>query len=254
MSSRDVAKAPVAWEHFVRLGPSVFYLEPTTPEAKHSTYPDLILVAGWMDASPRNLTKYTAKYETLYPSARILAIITTSIDAAFLPNSASLKRIKAAMDILYTLPPSAKVLVHFFSVGGACTPGKVQYGATIRAFAVALPKNPILNALANIGIRIMFFLYIFAYWVSRKLDMIAQVRVDLNTKMYFDTDAPRMYIYSEADDKVHWEFVEEHMRDGKALGYTVQGDRWVDSMHCGHLLADSDRYWKSVTALWESVS
>ncbi|XMA08066.1 hypothetical protein WAI453_000857 [Rhynchosporium graminicola] len=228
---------------------------------------------------PETLAKYTAKYETLYPSARILAIITTSIDAAFLPNSASLKRIKAAMDILYTLPPSTKVLVHFFSVGGAwstclvaktyatktgrplpvtgmildSTPGKVQYAATIRAFAVALPKNPILNALANIGIRIMFFMYIFAYWVSRKLDMIAQVRVDLNTKMYFDTDAPRMYIYSEADDKVHWEFVEEHMRDGKALGYTVQGDRWVDTMHCGHLLADSDRHWKSVTALWESV-
>ncbi|CZT49359.1 uncharacterized protein RSE6_10190 [Rhynchosporium secalis] len=141
ISSRDVAKAPVAWEHFVRLGPSVFYLEPTTPKAKHSTYPDLILVAGWMDASPRNLAKYTAKYETLYPSARILAIITTSIDAAFLPNSASLKRIKAAMDILYTLPPSAKVLAHFFSVGGAWSMVNMPSSQNIRARIISDPKT-----------------------------------------------------------------------------------------------------------------
>ncbi|KAL2074133.1 hypothetical protein VTL71DRAFT_7911 [Oculimacula yallundae] len=280
MSSKTIAKAPIALEHFIRLNPSVFYHEPTSSASKTSTAPDLILIAGWMDASPRNLAKYTAKYESLYPTARILAIITTSIDAAFLPHSTNLTRIKPALEILYTLPPSSNVLVHFFSVGGAwttclvaktyfaktgrplpvtgmildSTPGKVQYAATIRAFAVALPKHPILNALTNIGIRIMFFLYIFAYWISRKLDLIAQTRKDLNDERYFGTDAKRMYIYSEADDKVAWEFVEEHMRDAKALGYVVDGDRWVDSTHCGHLLVDFERYWRSVTSLWDSVS
>lgn len=100
----------------------------------------------------------------------------------------------------------------------------------------------------------MFFLYIFAYWISGKLDLIAQTRADLNDGRYFGVDAPRMYIYSEADDKVAWEYVEEHMDEARALGYVVEGDRWVDSTHCGHLLVDFERYWKCVTMLWESVS
>lgn len=242
--------------------------------------PDLIFLAGWMDASPRNLAKYTAGYERLYPSARIIAITTTSIDAAFLPHSSNLKRIQPALDILCTLPSESKVLVHFFSVGGAwttclvakeyhaktgrplpvtgmvldSTPGRVKYAYTIRAFAVALPKQPILNALTNIGIRIMFFLYVFAYWVSGKPDLIARTRADLNNKAYFAMDAKRLYVYSEADDKVAWEFVEEHIEEARGLGYTVEGDRWLDSTHCGHLLVDAERYWRCVTGLWESVS
>lgn len=134
------------------------------------------------------------------------------------------------------------------------TPGRVKYASTIRAFAVALPKHPILNALTNIGIRIMFFLYVFAYWVSGKLDLIAQTRADLNNKAYFGTEAKRMYVYSEADDKVAWEFVEQHMEEARGLGYYVEGDRWVDSTHCGHLLVDVERYWRCVTGLWKSVS
>ncbi|PVH84793.1 hypothetical protein DL98DRAFT_512205 [Cadophora sp. DSE1049] len=282
MSSKATAKASVALEHFVRLNPSVFYHEPTTSKSNSSTAPDpdFIFLAGWMDASARNLAKYTAGYETLYPSARIIAITTTSIDAAFLPHSSNLKRIQPAIDILHTLPPESKVLVHFFSVGGAwttclvakaylaktgrplpvtamvldSTPGRVKYASTIRAFAVALPKHPILNALTNIGIRIMFFLYIFAYWVSGKLDLIAQTRADLNNKSCFATDAKRLYVYSEADDKVAWGFVEEHMEEARGLGYMVEGDRWVDSTHCGHLLVDAERYWRGIMRLWESVS
>ena len=282
MSLNAAAKASVALEHFVRLNQSVFYHEPTTSKSKSSTTPDpdVIFLAGWMDASPRNLAKYTAEYERLYPSARIIAITTTSIDAAFLPHSSNLKRIQPALEILCTLPPESKVIVHFFSVGGAwttclvakgyhaktgrplpvtgmildSTPGRVKYAYTIRAFAVALPKHPILNALTNIGIRIMFFLYIFAYWVSGKPDLIARTRADLNNKAYFATDVKRLYVYSEADDKVAWEFVEEHIEEARGLGYTVQGDRWVDSTHCGHLLVDAERYWRCVTSLWTSVS
>ncbi|KAH6720274.1 hypothetical protein BKA61DRAFT_594551 [Leptodontidium sp. MPI-SDFR-AT-0119] len=280
MSSKLPSKTPVALEHFVRLSSSVFYHEPTASKPKLSPSPDLVFITGWMDASPRNLAKYTAGYETLYPSARIIAITTTSIDAAFLSHSTNIKRIKPAMDILFTLPPSSEVLVHFFSVGGAwttclvaktyraktgrplpvtgmvldSTPGRVKYASTIRAFAVALPKHPVLNALTSIGIRIMFFLYMFAYWISGKLDLIAQTRADLNDGRYFGVDAPRMYIYSEADDKVAWEYVEEHMDEARALGYVVEGNRWVDSTHCGHLLVDFERYWKCVTTLWESVS
>ncbi|KAK0101439.1 hypothetical protein ONS95_006612 [Cadophora gregata] len=282
MSSKATAKASVALEHFVRLNTSVFYHEPTTSKSGSSTSPDpdLIFLAGWMDASPRTLAKYTAGYEKIYPSARIVAITTTSLDAAFLPLSSNLKRIQPAIDILSALPSGSKLLVHFFSVGGAwttclvakayhaktgrqlpvtgmildSTPGRVKYASTIRAFAVALPKNPILNALTNIGIRIMFFLYIFAYWISGKLDLIAQTRADLNHKAYFGTEAKRMYIYSDADDKVAWEFVEEHIEEARQKGYYAEGDRWVGSTHCGHLLVDPERYWKGVTGLWGSVS
>lgn len=87
----------------------------------------------------------------------------------------------------------------------------------------------------------MFFMYVLAYWVSRKLDLIAQTRKDLNDKSYFERTAPRMYIYSEKDHKVSWEFVEEHMAEGRELGFMVEGDRWIDGTYCGHLLVDPER-------------
>lgn len=282
MSSKPIV--PFALEHFVRLNQSVWYHEPAlssiTTSPLGSASPDLIIIAGWMDASPRNLAKYTAGYEKLYPPARILAITTTTFDAAFLTHFSNLYRVKAVTDIISALPPGAKLLVHCFSVGGAwttclvaktyreqmgrplpvtamvldSTPGRARYGTTIRSFSVALPKNIILNMIGGLVIRFMYGVYIFSYWVSGKLDLISQVREDLNNKELFDAEAPRIYIYSEADVMVQWEFVEEHMEEAKSLGYTIEGDKFIESPHCGHLLVDFERYWARITELWGTVS
>ena len=103
------SKAVNSLENFKRLNGSVYIHDPTTTTSSEN-HPDLILIAGWMNASPRHISKYTAGYQKLYPSARILAITTTSVDAVFTTHGANLKRIAPVLDILYTLHPNSKLL------------------------------------------------------------------------------------------------------------------------------------------------
>ena len=271
-------------DHFKRLNGSVYIHEPTTSPSP-SNNPDLILICGWMDAKPRNLSKYTAGYEKLYPSARILAVTTTSIDAALTTWATNVKRIQPVVDILCTLPPNTKLLLHFFSGGGTftstliarkyqekmgkllpttalildSTPGRATYEATVRAFAVALPKNSVIKIIGTLLIRLAFWLYRFAYTLEAVLlrkersDLVEKGRVDLNTKSLMDVATPRLYIYSEADDMIGWQFVEEHMEEAEKLGYVVDREKFLESGHCGHLLIDPRRYWAAVQRLWNSV-
>ena len=238
-----------------------------------------------MDARPRHIAKYTAGYEKLYPSARIVAITTTSFDAVFTTWAASHKRVEPVLEVLYALPPDARLLLHFFSNGGSftstmiarkyqetmgkrlpttalvldSTPGRATYEATVRAFAVALPKNPVIKAIGTLVLRLAFFLFRLAYFLNGlmvqegHLDLVERVRVDLNSMNLMDVNCPRLYIYSEADDMVAWQFVEEHVQEAEKLGYAVDTEKYMDSGHCGHLTMDPKRYWMAVQRLWSTV-
>ena len=228
---------------------------------------------------PRHISKYTAGYEKLYPSARILAITTTSIDVAFKNPQREPQRATPLLDILYALPPNAKLLLHFFSNGGSVTstliaekykekmgkilpttalildstPGRATYEATIRAFAVALPKNPVIRFIGSLLLRLFYGMYWAAYLLSSQKDPVEKARADLNAKSLMDVDTPRLYVYSEADDMVAWQFVEEHIEEAKTLGYTVDREKYLESGHCGHMMSDEKRYWQAVQRLWSTV-
>lgn len=272
------SKVPSGLAHFSRLNPAVWIRQATSTSS--SADPDLILLVGWMDASPRHIAKYTAAYEKLYPFSRILAITTSSIDAAFGTHAANLNRIAPVLEVLYTLPPNAKFLLHFFSNGGAFTstliartyrekmgralpvtavvmdssPGRATYEATVRAFAVALPKNILVRLIGVLVLRIFYGLYQMVYWLKGQDDMVEQARKQLNSKDLFDVDAPRVYIYSTADDMVDWRFVEEHGEEAKKLGYTIDREKYIETGHAGHMLVDEKRYWTTIQRLWSKVS
>lgn len=271
-------------DHFKRLNGSVYIHEPSSTSSS-SNEPDLILICGWMDARPRHFSKYTAGYEKLYPSARILAVTTTSIDAAITTWGANFKRVLPVLEILYALQPNAKLLLHFFSDGGSFTstliankyqekmgkllpttavildssPGRATYEATVRAFSVALPKNPVVKAIGTLVIRMFFWLYRIAYILKallerkKRMNVVERSRMDLNTTSLMDVNTPRLYIYSEADDMVEWQFVEEHIEEAEKLGYVVDREKFLDSGHCGHLMIDPMRYWAAVQRLWSTV-
>ncbi len=81
-----------------------------------------------------------------------------------------------------------------------------------------------------------------------------KTRQELNDKSLFNLDAPRMYIYSVADDMVDWKDVEEHGEEAKTRGYTVNREKFLTSSHAGHLIEDPKRYWSTVQRLWGMVS
>lgn len=131
-------------ERSLRLNRAVHLLEPTQ-NTKSQDEPDVILLVGWMQASTRHLAKYTSAYEKLYPSARILAVETVAADF-FHSQSADLKRIAPVLEILYGLPSDAKLLLHFFSNGGAWTTANIarayqkRTGRPLPATALILGK------------------------------------------------------------------------------------------------------------------
>ena len=134
------------------------------------------------------------------------------------------------------------------------SPGRATYEATVKAFAVALPKNILARLIGILLLRIFYVIYQMVYWLNGQDDMVEQARKQLNSKALFDVDAPRMYIYSVADDMVDWRFVEEHGEEAKMLGYTIDREKFIESGHAGHMLVDEKRYWTTIQRLWSNVS
>jgi len=271
-------KLVAGMEHFSSLTRSIYVHEPA--KTASSSDPQLILLVGWMDASMRHIAKYTAGYEKLYPSARIVVITTSAIDATIRTNAANIRRVAPILEIMYALPSDAKVLLHFFSNGGCCTttmiaklyeakigrplpatamvldstPGKATYEATVRALSVGLSKNFVIRLLGISILRIFYWLYRLYYWIEGHGDLVDKARVDLNRESLFDIETPRLYIYSVADQMVAWEFVEKHSEEAEATGYKVYKKKYLDSGHCVHLMKDEKLYWGSVSKLWRGTS
>ena len=269
------SQVPLGLEHFSRLNNSVWYHQPSSKTSSHG--PDCVLLLGWMDAQPKHIAKYAAGYEKLYPSASILAITTSSYDAAFATEAANNKRILPVLDILYDLPPNSKLLLHFFSNGGGFTgmllarcyrkkrgkalpttatiydslPGRIRMKAQTRAFMVALPKSIVVKAIVTFMMYITYPLFRLRYIFTA--DPVEKVRLALNDKTLFDLDAPRVYIYSEVDDMVKAGDVEEHADAAAKLGVTVFKEKYLTSGHAAHMIQDPKRYWSIVQKLWSMV-
>lgn len=134
------------------------------------------------------------------------------------------------------------------------TPGKATYAATIRAFAVGLPKNPIIHFIGLMVLRLLFAVYKLRFVVSGETELIEGLRLSLKNTDIFNVEAKRCYIYSVADNMVQWQFVEEHAEEAEKRGYDVQTEKFLESDHCSHLLIDPERYWGIVQNLWSSVA
>jgi hypothetical protein len=85
--------------------------------------------------------------------------------------------------------------------------------------------------------------------------LVTRVRKNLNDKTLFNPKAGRCYIYSKADDMVHWEDVKEHAEESKAMGWpNVEELRFKSSPHCGHIRGHEQEYWGAVLATWKTAA
>lgn len=272
-----VDKPTAGIPNFSRLSRAVHLNQPNNNNSVNE--PNVILLLGWMNASLRNISKYTAGYERLYASATIIAITTSSVDL-FVSKTMSLKRVAPALEILYAIPSDAKILVHSFSNGGALTlsliakeflaqtgrllpmaamvldsaPGKASHQATIRAFGVGLPKFFVLRWFLLALISISYWTMQLMRFVGTFRDLLQVVRDELNSADLFCQEAPRLYIYSKKDYIVRWQEIEEHVAEAKTSGYKVDTETFLDTAHAGHLMGNDSRYWGSVRRLWKASS
>ncbi|MCJ1448492.1 MAG: hypothetical protein MMC23_009009 [Stictis urceolatum] len=267
---------------FVELSPTVFYRTPSDKikpsGASITKEPDLILLASWMDASPRHVAKYATGLQRIFPLARVLLITTSTLHFLVTPASQRLRDLEPALDILKNLQPQEKVLLHAFSNGGVAAtwlvakthrartgqalpiskaiidsaPGTQGYSASLAAFSMALPKNPMARAIGSGFLRILLGVWFSYKYVSGGEMIVDTVRKGLNDAQLIPTKAVRLYVYSAADKLIPWQDVESHAKDAQAKGYRVQKVKYLESGHAAHLLHDEKRYWNAVTGLWDS--
>ncbi|TQS35092.1 hypothetical protein Golomagni_04498 [Golovinomyces magnicellulatus] len=246
-----------------------YYLPKNVSDASTKDAPSLIIIAGWMSASPKHISKYTAGYAALYPQSRIIVVTTTPWNMIPLDAiSGGSRRVQPVLDICYDLKKDEKVLIHLMSNGGMRTcgyilnkfkehtgrllpigavvidsaPGKATWNSSVRAFSFSSFKHPVMIFLRYCLIYFLFSIY---------CNTVAQDRTDLKDPEIFDRKAMRLYIYSKSDQIVDWKDVEEHAAESKDAGYQVSCEEFSTSGHAGHLMVDGTRYWDAIKRLWE---
>ncbi|RAL02402.1 TMEM53 family protein, partial [Aspergillus ibericus CBS 121593] len=181
--------------------------------------PHTILLAFWMNAPPRALTKYIQRYQTLYPSARILTLHSTTRDFLFPPSPTTQQRLlQPAVDYLLIQPQSqpqpqaenkentTTIHIHLFSNGGIFTtttllsaykhttghplpissmiidsaPGKPTLAGAFRAFSFILPANFLLRVLGQVVLGVLLGVMFGGFWVLGVEDAVRLGRRRVN--------------------------------------------------------------------------
>jgi len=257
---------------FKKLSDSIFFYQPSTEQitpTKYSSSPSLIILCTWVAAQPKHISRYIDHYQRCFPNASILIIQTSLYQMTFLTDKGHQNRIKIVTDIICN--QNGTVHLHGFSNGGAVTisqllcalpssnrqntfsalvldscPGRGTYERTAKGMIVTLPKNPVVRLLGTALVHMV----LVVFFVLDKLgfgNAVSTVRQRLNDKTLFELRMPRVYIYSKADEMVHWDDVHDHADDARRKGYERLVEVVFDrSGHCAHIREDEDKYWKAV--------
>jgi len=268
---------------FKRVSPNVLVLPALDPPAKGpEDAPDLIIINAWMGAALKHVGKYVAPYINTYPNSRIV-IVTNEVSDIFTRSVAEQeKRLAPVVDTIRAVVDATtkpKILLHDFSNGGNIqavrlalvyhkrfgqalpataividsAPGRSRYQGAVLAFKPALPKNPILFGI-GVGLihAVLSSILLYRYLFSHE-DVIEWMRGKLNDPKYFSQEAPRIYIYSETDELVEWRDIEDHAAESEKLGLRVQLVKFDNSRHVAHAIADSDKYWTTISNAWKDA-
>ncbi|KAK8846504.1 hypothetical protein IAR55_005590 [Kwoniella newhampshirensis] len=237
----------------------------------------LVILCTWMDAPDRLAAKYANRYAELFPSSTIVHVRSTALHMFWTSWTDYDILMQPAVDAILSLAASdrERVVAAAYSNGGVSSinrlahlyrehahaplplrslvidsaPGSGDVPSAHRAISLSLP--PITRQFplsAVLGPALWLGLYSWALYLNatHTIDPIARLRSQLNDPDLFATGRKRRYIYSRADRMVPWSAVEESMRDAAARGWNTSSERFENSKHVAHAVADESRYWRAV--------
>jgi len=273
---------------FTRLNSILSLYTPPSDSARtpsNPAHPSTIIFYAWMGASPKSryLNSFYNHYHTLYPSARIISILSNYSFFVWTSTAARLDLCSAVVSAIETDPsPENKrnILVHVMSNGGVlgfvdtCKLYKEQTGKVLDVKAMVLDSAPGQYAFSSAYYAIsqgfpkgiLWYPVATLSWVAMSLlertrfgpyELIDGSRSALNDFDLMDRNSKRVYIYSDSDAVVDKASVESHPHDAKMKGFEAGNltlQKWQDSKHIQHMLKDPDRYWGLVSQLWASCS
>jgi hypothetical protein len=242
-----------------------------------------------MGAADVHLAKYISKYRDLYPTAQILLVKCPVSHMIF--RARGRESVRPAVDVIRAAvdgdaqdggegEQKPELLVHLFSNGGsavlswlyACfaeagsalplhttvfdsAPGRftwaTSYRAIVTSFAPGLTRwlaAPFVHSLCA-----AFWLLYIPWRRFGRRDPFTLEGGSHNdvTKV---REKGRCYVYSDRDDLVTADMVEEHAADAIRKGWErerVRLEKFRGSGHVAHMKADPERYWRVVRETWE---
>ncbi|KAI1074003.1 DUF829-domain-containing protein [Whalleya microplaca] len=248
--------------------------------------PTTIIIFGWGDGQPKNVGKYADGYHKLFPSARILVVISTTLGAL---NDTLERRTKAMLpiiDIVFPTPGDGteKVILHVMSNTGGIyaaatlcayqqrhgadkalphhlcvsdsTPGSVVFSTEVgrwsRAMALGTAKWfpwPF-TVTHKMWWVLMYLAYFLEKAVGREASGVQSLRV-FQDHATATSRAPRIYMYSKMDDLIWWEDIEAQAAVAKDKGYMTTLEMFEDSPHVGHMRMHPEQYWGAIEKWWK---
>ncbi|KAL4754907.1 hypothetical protein BDW72DRAFT_200321 [Aspergillus terricola var. indicus] len=240
-------------------GVNIWLYGPTTT-ADHAVpdkNPALIILCTWLGgATPRRIRKYVGQHHQLFPGSAILLIKTGMIDITVRSFSAIRSRLKPAREVIRrilalhaggTEKTSRGVLLHIFSHGGSNIALQLILSCKIpntRAASTDFPCKPLL--FPAIGI-------VTGLQTLGVMSSIGEMQKQLNDSLVISARVPRLYLFSKADETIHWEEVQAHLDDAKIRGYNVSSVIFHKSPHCSLIVEDEKRYWVAIQRFWEHI-
>lgn len=129
-------------------------------------------------------------------------------------------------------------------------PGRVAIVPSVTAVRSGMGKtNWVMRGLVTGMLYVLMTVLKVVGVLTRRPNITTVLRAKLNDPALVDTKAARCYVYSEVDEMVGWEDVEDHAREARSLGYTVDLQKFEGSGHASHARVDEKRYWGLVQAL-----
>ncbi|KAJ3571989.1 hypothetical protein NP233_g3397 [Leucocoprinus birnbaumii] len=135
-------------------------------------------------------------------------------------------------------------------------PGSGSFKGSQQAFA-SVVRNPMARLLVKVVVTVLFCIQFVMKQVLRRQAYFQAMKTRLNNPdvlPWTSKATPRLYLYSEGDDLVEVNAVEDHMRSGRENGYAISAEKFgKESKHVSHVRTDPQRYWAAIRRLWKEA-
>ena len=287
-----MAPQPVPFPGFTAISDRVYVQDgDQKAESSATDEPTSIVIFGWGDAKPNPVSKYADGFRELFPSARIIVVLSGTMQAAHQTTNSRIKTVMPVIDLIFPTPSGSgdgeeRVLLHAMSNTGGVfagatvaayqrrhgadkmfphkllvldsTPGSVHFASQVgrwsRAMAVGTAKHfpwPFFITQA------MWYVYLWANWAWEKLRGAETAGVwacrTLTDRSVTTLDSSRLYLYSKEDDIILWGDLEDKVAEAKALGYSADVEMFEGSPHVGHMKLHPEQYWSKILDCWKAA-